>query len=346
MKSSEYWAIRSRNRMRNYHRNSDNTIRTVHNAYDKALADIEEDIGKIYTKYKLDSGLTDEEVRKILNSRVDPKVLDELRAEALTIKDKDIRKQIINRLNAPAYKARITRLEALKENIYLQAKKVADVELQASESVYIDTINKSYYQTMFEIQKGTGYGFNVASMLTKDVQEVLRNPWSGRHFSERIWRNSDLLAEQLTKTMTSGFMSGRTVYQMTQELGRFMGTGKHVTARLIRTELTYMANAAEIEGYIESGIEEYMYLATLDDRTSDVCQDLDNEVFKVADAKAGENLPPMHPHCRSTTRAWFGEKTLEGIQRRARDPITGRTYLVPASMKYKEWFQEYVKEAA
>ena len=34
---------------------------------------------------------------------------------------------------------------------------------------------------------------------------------------------------------------------------------------------------------------------------------------------------------------------LEGMKRRARDPVTGKTYLVPASMNYREWYAKYVK---
>ena len=51
----------------------------------------------------------------------------------------------------------------------------------------------------------------------------------------------------------------------------------------------------------------------------------------------------MHPWCRSTTIAIIGEKMLEGMKRRARDPVTGKTYLVPASMNYREWYAKYVK---
>lgn len=344
MRSNAYWIGRAKNRMKEYHRQGDKTIQIVAAAYEKAIADIDEDIRKIYDKFKFDSGLTDKEIRKLLNSKADKKVLEELRKEILLIEDPDIRNEVMAKLNAPAYRARITRLEALKLNIYVEVKKVADIELQASKSLYINTINNAYYKSLFDIQKGIGLGFNVAAMPTHVIQEILKNPWSGKHFSERIWGNTDLIAEQLTKIMTSGFMSGRSISDMSREIRTFTSTTQYVANRLIRTELTYVTNAAEKESYKEIGLEEYMYMATLDDRTSDICQELDNKVFKVSEAKPGKNLPPMHPQCRSTTRAWFGEKTLEGIQRRARDPKTGKTYLVPASMNYKQWYDTYVKE--
>lgn len=344
MKNNQYWIDRAKQRMKSYHKDSDKTILLITRAYDKAIKDIEEDIRKVYDKFKFDTGLSDTEIRKLLNSRVDKKVLDELREKLITIEDPDIRKDILNRLNAPAYKARISRLEALKLNVYVEVKKVADVELKQSTTLYIDTIKKSYYQSIFDIQKGLGIGFNVASMPTHIIEKILENPWSGKNFSQRIWGNTDLVAEKLTEIMLSGFMSGRTIDQMSRELSQFTNTSKYVATRLIRTELTYMANQGELQSYVDLGIEKYIYVATLDDRTSIMCQEMDREVVKVEDAKVGENFPPLHPNCRSTTRAYFGEDTLKGMQRRARDPKTGKTYLVPADIKYKDWWNTYVKE--
>ena len=98
-----------------------------------------------------------------------------------------------------------------------------------------------------------------------------------------------------------------------------------------------------MESYKECGIDKYQYLATLDLRTSEICRELDGKVFLVKDQQPGKNCPPMHPWCRSTTIAIIGEKMLEGMKRRARDPVTGKTYLVPASMNYREWYAKYVK---
>lgn len=77
-------------------------------------------------------------------------------------------------------------------------------------------------------------------------------------------------------------------------------------------------------------------MATLDSRTSAVCQQLDGQEFPVSDAQAGVNLPPMHAHCRSTTISVISEKCLENLERRAKNP-DGTTSKVPADMSYKEW---------
>ncbi|MDD3840769.1 MAG: minor capsid protein [Clostridia bacterium] len=328
--------------MNYYHRNSDETIKNIADAYEKAVENINKEVQRMFIKFIRDGELTTQQAIKLLNKKVTNKELDEIRELIKDIDDIDIKRYLMSRLNAPAYKARMTRLEALKERVYIECKRIADVETKASERQYIDTINQAYYRNMFDIQKGLELGFDFAAISNKTIEQILKNPWSGKHFSKRIWKNTDVLAEKLTEIVTSGLMSGKSYYQMANELEEYTEYGKYAAMRLIRTESTYMANMAEMESYREADIEKYFYVATLDLRTSEICRELDRKVFNVKDAEPGRNLPPMHPNCRSTTRAYLGADTLKGIQRRARDPVTGKTYPVPADMDYKAWYKKYV----
>ncbi|GHU86452.1 hypothetical protein FACS1894198_6380 [Clostridia bacterium] len=52
--------------------------------------------------------------------------------------------------------------------------------------------------------------------------------------------------------------------------------------RLVMTESAYFASAAEKDSYRELGIQKYKILATLDDRTSEICQNLDGEVLPMS----------------------------------------------------------------
>lgn len=70
-----------------------------------------------------------------------------------------------------------------------------------------------------------------------------------------------------------------------------------------------------------------------------------NKVFLVSEQRLGKNCPPMHPWRRSTTTAYVTDEELPRMERRARDPVTGRTYLVPATMTYSEWYEKYVANA-
>lgn len=336
-RSNDYWDKRSMQRMTEYHRGADATVQTVTNAYDKAQKDIEASVQKIFDRFAIDGNLTPDEALKMLNEPISKAEWNSIKSKIRDIQDPAIKRQMLNRLNAPAYSARITRLEALKENTYIQSKIIADTEITATTTGYINTIDDAYYRTMFDVQQGLGVSFEFASMPTSRVESILKNPWVGANFSSRIWYNTDVLAEKLNSVITSGFESGAGVVQMTRELQDMSDMGKYAANRLVRTETTYMANAAEMESYEEAEIDEYVFVATLDKRTSKKCQSLDLKVFAVKDAKPGVNMPPMHPFCRSTTIAHFGPDTLANIQRRARDPITGKNELIPAGTNYEQW---------
>ncbi|MEG0450453.1 MAG: minor capsid protein [Lysinibacillus sp.] len=341
-RSNGYWDKRSMERMAEYHRSADATVQTVNKAYDKAQKDIAAEIDKIFETFSANGQLTPEQAKKILNQRIPNPLLKVAKKVYPNVKDKRIKRWLLTRMNAPAYRARITRLEALKENAYLQSKIIADAEIQASTAGYMKTIRDAYYRTMYDVHRGLGVGFEFANMPSSTVESILKNPWSGKHFSQRVWDNTDTLAIQISEVITAGFMSGTSTRKMILDLAERMGVSKFAASRLIRTETTYMANAAEMESYKEAEVEEYMFLATLDLRTSPQCQEQDKKIYKVKHAKPGVNMPPMHVFCRSTTRAYFGAQTLKNIQRRARNPITGKNELVPASMSYKEWEERYV----
>lgn len=339
-RSNAYWKNRSNERMAEYHRNSDTTINKINAAYDKSIKDINEDIINIFYKYKLDGGLSDKEAKQLLNSKIPKKELDSIRSRIHGIQDEELKGYMMAQLNLEAYKARITRLEALKESIYINTKLAADVDINQSTKLYTDNIKKAYYTNLFDIQKGLGIGFNVAEIPLKSVQEILKNNWSGKHYSKRIWHNTDVLAEKLEEVITSGLMTGKSSRRMAMELEELTSYGKFACERLIRTETTYISNASEIESYKECGIDKYVFIATLDLRTSKQCREQDKKIYNVKDAEVGVNLPPLHPYCRSTTRAYFDN--MQSLQRRARDPETGKNYLVPGDMNYNEWYDKFV----
>lgn len=334
--SDNYWLRRSLERAKAYHKAADETVLTVTRAYDKAINDITRKTQEMFERLSRSGDLSPAEASKLLSQTIGRSEWEAIKAQISAVKDPSLKRELLTRLNAPSYSAGITRLEALKADIYIKSKLIADIELGATTRGYIETIDSAYYRTVFDIQQGLGIGFDFSSMPTSTIEAILKNPWSGKHFSSRVWHNTDLLAKRMTEVITAGLMSGAGIHKMSTELEELSALGKHAANRLVRTETTYMANAAEMESYREVGIDKYIFLATLDTRTSPQCREADLKVFQVPGV-AGENLPPLHPYCRSTTRAYFGPETLTGIQRRARDPITGRNNLVSGDMTYKEW---------
>lgn len=327
-----------------YHKDSNRVILKIANAYENAIKEIDQDIERMFESYAKGNGLTHSKAKRLLNAKIPNPLMEWLKKKLPTVKNEKIKRLIIQHIESKAYGARITRLEALKESIYLNLATVADVELRESEKLYIRTMNKAYYLNCYDIQKGIGIGFNIAAMPTDVIEEILKTNWSGMHYSDRVWRNSQVMTNKLEQVLLEGIMTGKSYRKLAIELEEMSEDGVFAAERLIRTEMTYISNQAELQSYKECGIDEYIFVATLDSRTSKPCRKMDRKRIKISDAVVGENLPPLHPWCRSTTRMGIDNEVLATMQRRARNPETGRTYLVPANMSYYEWKTQFTNE--
>lgn len=156
-------------------------------------------------------------------------------------------------------------------------------------------------QTVFDVTKGADYRAAFDLIPESRVKAILSTNWSGQMFSQRVWDNTNALADGLKHDMLVGIMAGKSEQHMADDIMSRCGVGAFEARRLVRTETTCVANTAELYGYKELDIDEYEFSACLDSRTSDLCRELDGKVFKRNSAQAGVNLPPMHPFCRSTT---------------------------------------------
>ena len=143
------------------------------------------------------------------------------------------------------------------------------------------------------------------------MDEVLEFPWSGSNYSEKIWGECENFEKVLKDKMVLGFVEGKPYDQIVKEMEKELGVERWKIERLVRTEGAFISNQAQLSAYYKSGIEKYQYLARVDQRTSEICKELNGKVFEVQKAQAGENFPPMHPYCRSVTKAYFGSKSNE-----------------------------------
>ena len=143
--------------------------------------------------------------------------------------------------------------------------------------------------------------------------------------------------------MLINLVTGRTDREAAEIIANKFEQGASNARRLVRTESCNLVNQMEMESYEECEIETYIFVATLDLRTSPPCRRLDGKRFPVSEQQPGVNCPPMHPWCRSTTICDISDEELAQMKRRARDPVTGKPKMVPANMTYEQWYQQNVK---
>ena len=345
MNSRDYWALRSAQDIVDRMGTAEQTAAEMNRAIQQSSDYIAKEVKAVFRGME-SFGISETEARKILNAAGDKTALQNLRAAAQRVSDPEKRQALLSAIDsAGAYRYRITRLEQLNKDINAECRKLYQTENRHITSALKTVANDSYYHSIFNIQQETGLGFSFAKFSQRDVDRILRANWNGGSYSQRIWKDVSATAESMKKELLVSMLSGRSNEKTARIIQERFGVNAYCARRIVRTESAYVANAAQMSAYDEAGVEKYRFIATLDSKTSEVCADLDGKVFAAKDAKPGTNYPPMHPFCRSTTIAEFGEDTLAGMERRARDE-DGNVVKVPADMTYDEWYRQFVEKEA
>lgn len=291
-KPINYWEKRSTELMKRLEKGTENTINSLIQAYEQATKNINKEIARTFKNYAKDDILTKETLKQMLNKKeTEIHYKNLLKVINNNIKDEDIKKKMLAKYNAPAYSYRISRYQALQDNINIELEKLANIEQQITEIRYVDTIKEGYYHNIYDIQKGTGLGFNFSQIDNKTINLLLNENWTNNaNFSQRIWNNNEKLGNYLKTQLTADTMSGKSITKISRELSEFMNVGLYNATTLVRTEVNHFANEAEMLAYEELDIEKYRFIATLDNVTCKHCAELDNKVFNVKDKNPRQEL--------------------------------------------------------
>lgn len=346
-RSLDYWAKRRAREMYEELIPVEEAAEEMRLLYLQASKEIEEEAAKLAKRFQLKHTLSEAEAYRLLNQMRSPEDIQKLQ-QLLRLDPKNA--DLIAELESQAYAARIRRLAAVQANVDQAASSIFGQVSEAFPGVLEQIAIRTYYEQLFSLQQRTGFGFIVEPLAPGKLQQLLQRRWSaGSNFSAKLWEerlgvNTAQLATSVKREIMLNVLTGKTPHQMATAIQSEMGTGAMETRRLLRTEATYISGQIQLEAYKEAGIEKYIYVAILDLRTSLICRELDKKRFLVKNANPGENYPPMHPWCRSTTIAWVPDEVLAKLERRAYDPESGRKVLVPADMTYDEWEQIFVKK--
>lgn len=341
---NNYWANRFIEEEKRVNDLATDEIRRQQLQYEKSLAKINRDIEVWYGRIAKNNEVSLAEVKQLLNAK-------ELKEFKWTLeeyikygKENGISGDWSKQLENASARVHIERLEALKLQVRGQIEKLYNGRESGFESYLKNIYEDQYNHTAFQIAKGTGVGTNLYKLNDKLVGEVIKKPWApdGKNFSERIWGDKNRLINTLHTELTQGFIRGDSIKEMTDNISKKMNVSKSNVERLVRTESAAYASKAKKQSFIDLEVEKFEVVATLDTRTSEICQDMDGKVFDMKDYEVGVTAPPYHINCRSTTAPYFEDE--EDDTRAARNPKTEKTEYVPANMKYKEWEERYLKK--
>ena len=336
-----YWTQRAEQRLINAENLTSDMLANLKTTYEATIKSLEKEINAFYGKYATETGLSLEDVRKRLNS----KELKDFKTQLKKYYDEVQRlggyspdtKLYLRELSAKAYISRLEELQAQMrwqvENLYrTQQLKLFDVLSKGYEDTYL--------RATFDMQQGIGFAYSFNTLDDNKVRLAVTQKWQGSNFSDRIWADKARLIDTLNTAIPQGVALGQNPRKVAQTIAKSMNTRYSNAERLARTEMSHIANESSRQAYNEvpEVLQEYKIVATLDNRTSDICQNQDGHVYKMSEWEEGITAPPFHPSCRSCTIPYFPEMDNAEYTRIATDYETGKSYFVPANLNYKEWY--------
>ena len=348
MGADSYWARRSTEREEEWNKKSQETVeKELAAQYERSAQRIQANIEQLYGKFANDNGISIVEAKKLINGpefRTWKKDVEEYMKE---YKETGNPKTLLE-LNTLSMRSRISRLDKLYGDTLIEIDKLGQ-KTNASITGFLKSAYKdNRLHSAYELAK-RGQGPLGVAVDNKHVESVLRTPWSGKNYSTRIWDNSDKLSKTIQEVVVSNVHRGTSVEKLAKEVQERMNVSKNNAVRLVRTELNYVHNQATLDSLKSANMEYFQFIATIDKRTSSTCRQHDNNIYPVADAEVGTNVPPLHPRCRSTIAGTLDKKETSGSRTvkmaKANKNETTRYEKVPRNMDYDNWKAVYVDKS-
>ena len=331
--------------------------------YLNIMLEINKEIEAFYGRYAKNNNLTLAEVKKRLN----PKELESAKKEIakyysdidrLARNSRDevsikLLRKYKQQLRLQSAKAYMSRLEDLKARIKHNLVKLGLEENKCLHSSLMKTAENSYTKSAYTLSKYTGFANTFSDT---QFEKIVNERWLGENYSDRVWKNKELLEKELEKTFMQGVVRGqnpRTIARgmyptLKDAVQDNFKNARYACERLARTEMIHTLNESTMQSYKDYGVEKYQFVCGLDERTCPECGSLDGKIFAVSEKIEGVTYPVIHPFCRCSSIPYFEKDEIDEMfeedeSTRVAYDEDHKIYEVPASMTYKEWLETVKK---
>jgi len=301
MDSLEYWRAREEAALELYLRTDEEIQRRIHELYVYLYDELTKQINGFYQRYATAEGITMAEAMERV-SKMDVQAF-QTKAKKY-VEEKDFSKQANEELRLYNATMKINRLELLKAQMGLE---MVDT-FNDLENLLGDALND---RAIDELRRQAGIlGFSVTGN-ERWAREIVNASFHNATWSQRIWMYQTDLKNELSMLLTNGLIQGQNPRELAPHLARLFGVSQSDALRLMRTEMARVQEDAQKRSYQEADIEQFIFIATEDAKTCEICGVMDGEVFEVKKMMPGENCAPMHPNCRCSTAAYVDRAAVE-----------------------------------
>lgn len=343
--NSAYWKKRFRAIEQQANVTGANSLNYIVEQYRQAMQEIEAQLAKWYVRFARNNDINLHEAKKQLSGNALKEFQWTVREYIQYGEENALNGAWMKQLENASAKRHITRLDALK----LQNQAAIEALFGKQEQSLTRALRKvyptSYYHTCYEVQKAFEIGWDIASVDEKKLAAALSTPWTldGGTFSDRLWNNKQKLIQTTQSALTRGILTGKKPDELINEMQSKMNASRSNAGRLVMTETAAISAMGQKDAFQDLGVEEFEIVETLDNKTCEVCAEMDGQHFPMSEYAVGVTAPPFHPWCRGCTCPHFHDEFTADSQRIART-ADGEQYYVPGDTMYQEWKKAFVND--
>jgi SPP1 gp7 family putative phage head morphogenesis protein len=305
----EYWIKRSEQNLLLQEKKAEDYINSLLKSYKKVKDNVDKEISVFYMRYAVNNSINYIDAQRLLTKPEIDKFIDRLDIYIKEAKLYSSDPLYIKQLESMSIRTRVRRIEALKLDIQHQIEILEAMNTKDIDELLTGIYTDNYYRSIYDLQTGLEFGTAINIVNMKAVEKIVRTKWLGENYSDRIYADKAKLLRTLEVELSQSFIRGDSIQNTSKRVYKRLDISYNNAIRLVRTESNHISNEAFYDSLVNSGVvSEYEYLATLDNRTSEICSGLDGKVFKLSDKQVGVNFPPTHPNCRSTTIPYFNDE--------------------------------------
>jgi len=148
----------------------------------------------------------------------------------------------------------------------------------------------------------------------------------GKTIKQRLGKVYFDLDDRTGQIIINGLQNGQSSAVIAKSIKSATGRSYTDSLRIAITEENRVYNQGALEEMrLNANIEQIIIIATLDAITSEVCRDKDGNIYDI-EKVTQDNIPPFHPHCRTTFGAYFSNKDFDRLDNITKQQIPYITY--------------------
>lgn len=290
MDSKKYWLKREQEHAKQLRKDVSDKTQEIMIEYKRTLDNIEADINRNFVRYAKDGKMTMADAMKLADKMDVVRFADKAKQY---VQEMDNSPQANADLKLYNLKMRVSRLQLLKSEIFLEIDKLAG-KVNGETWRHLEKVAKLEYKRQAGI---------LGKFLVFDDRKVnalvnasykLNNGFVT--FSNNVWHNTEMLKARLGNALNSAILQGKNPNEYISEFVKIFNAQPYQVGRLLITETARVQGDVQLDSYKQGEIE--WYDISYESSACRICRRAAaGGPYRFDRAVVGHNMYPFHPNC-------------------------------------------------